>query len=439
MWVVLRYGALGKTSITLGAINSLIYDYFEVNRVLVIAPIRVADMTWDAEIKKWDHLSHLTIVKILGGAEHRRMMLTKVADIYTINRENVQWLVEQYGNKWPFDMVVVDELSSFKNPQSKRFKALKKVMPFVNRFVGLTGTPAPRSLMDLWPQLYLMDKGKRLGKTLSKFRSRYFKVGKRNGHIVYDWVLLPGAEVKMQDDIRDICMSLKAKDWLDMPKRTDITIDVSLPSEIMKDYKQFEREKILELGNDKAVVGSNAGVVLGKLLQYSSGMLYDDEHDQVKIHDYKLEALGELIEEANGKPVLVFYYFKFDFERIMRYFPQLIVRGIDNQHDIEEWNSGKIDMLLVHPASVGHGLNLQEGGNIIIWYTLPNWNLELYQQANARLHRQGQRYPVFIYHLLAKGTVDEDVMQSLMDKEVTQNSLMEALKAKIKRIKQNDE
>lgn len=408
------------------------FDSFEVSQVLVIAPIRVADMTWEAEINKWDHLSHLKISKVLGTADQRKKALSTNADIYTVNRENVEWLVNYLGSKWPFDMVVVDELSSFKNPKAKRFKALKRVMPIANRFVGLTGTPAPRSLMDLWPQLYLMDRGQRLGKTLTEFRCRYFKPGKSNGHVVYDWILLPGAEKKIQNAIGDICMSLKAVDWLDVPERTNITIDVVLPNEIVRDYKRFEREKILELENDRAVVGSNAGVVLGKLLQFSSGMLYDDEHDIAKIHDFKLKALEELVEEANGKPILVFYYFKFDFERIKNFFPKLKIRGIDSQTDIDDWNNEEVDMLLVHPASVGHGLNLQDGGNTIVWYTLPNWNLELYQQANARLHRQGQKHLVFIYHLIAKGTVDEDVMKSLDSKDASQEALMNALKAKIR-------
>lgn len=408
------------------------YDHFSINKVLVIAPIRVADITWEAEIHKWDHLRHLTISKIIGTADQREKAIAKEADIYTINRENVQWLIQYLRRKWPFDMIVVDELSSFKNSKAKRFKALKQVMPKVSRFVGLTGTPAPRNYTDLWPELYLMDRGERLGRTLSEFHSRYFRPGKSNGHVVYDWNLIPGSERKIYNAIGDICMSLKAEDWLNLPKRSDITVDVEFPVSLMKEYKQFEREKILELENDHTIVGSNAGTVMGKLLQYSSGMIYDDDREAVKIHDYKLEALSELVIAANGKPLLVFYYFKFDFERIKNAFKNLEVRSLDNKDDVTDWNEGKIDMLLVHPASVGHGLNLQDGGNTIVWYTLPNWNLELYQQANARLHRQGQKRPVFIYHLISKGTVDEDVMRSLEQKDTSQQALMAALKAKIK-------
>ncbi len=407
------------------------YDYFTVNKVLVIAPIRVADYTWDAEIQKWDHLRHLSVSKILGNVKQRKLAINTNADIYTINRENVQWLVSYLGNHWNFDMVVVDELSSFKNTKAKRFKALKQIMPKVSRFVGLTGTPAPRNYTDLWPEIYLMDRGERLGRTLTEFHNRYFKPGKSNGHVVYEWNLVPGSERKIYDAIGDICMSLKAKDWLSLPKRTNITVDIELPNGLFREYKQFEREKILELEDHHMLVGSNAGVVMGKLLQFASGMVYDDNHEPIAVHDYKLEALSDLVIAANGKPLLVFYYFKFDFERIKNTFKDLDVRQIERQKDVEDWNKGDIDILLVHPASVGHGLNLQEGGNTIVWYTLPNWNLELYQQANARLHRQGQKKPVFVYHLLSNGTVDEDVMRSLEQKDVSQQALMNALKAKI--------
>lgn len=276
-----------------------------------------------------------------------------------------------------------------------------------------------------------MDRGERLGRTLTEFHTRYFKPGKSNGHVVYEWNLIQGAERKIYDAIGDICMSLKAKDWLSLPKRTNFTVDIELPNGLFREYKQFEREKILELEDNHMLVGSNAGVVMGKLLQFASGMVYDDNHEPIAVHDYKLEALSDLVIAANGKPLLVFYYFKFDFERIKHTFKDLDVRQIESQKDVEDWNKGNIDILLVHPASVGHGLNLQEGGNTIVWYTLPNWNLELYQQANARLHRQGQKKPVFVYHLLSSGTVDEDVMRSLEQKDVSQQALMNALKAKI--------
>ena len=419
---------MGKTSITLTALSDLMYDRFEVRKVLIIAPIRVAQATWPDEIGKWDHTRHMTFSRILGSRSQRTRAIRQEADIYLINRENVSWLVDFWKSNWPYDMVVVDELSSFKNPQAKRFKALKTVMPLVDRFVGLTGTPAPKGLPDLWPQLYLMDQGKRLGRTLGAFRSTYLIPGRKNGFVVYDWVLQEGAKRRIYDAVEDICMSLKAEDWLNLPDCQYITQEVILSAQTMHQYKRFKREKILEICEDGVITASNAGVVTNKLLQFTAGAVYDEKHEVQQLHDTKLDALEDLVEAANGNPVMVFYYFKHDEDRIRARFTGLNIRSIENQQDVQDWNAGKIDMLLVHPASVGHGLNLQEGGNTIIWYTLPNWNLELYLQANARLHRQGQKHTVMIYHLIAKGTVDEDMMRSLMEKDISQKALIEALK-----------
>lgn len=419
---------MGKTSVTLTAINILMYDYFNVEKVLIIAPIRVAQSTWPDEISKWEDMRHLTYARVLGSRQQRLKALKQEVDIYLINRENVSWLVEVVGRDWPFDMVVVDELSSFKNPQAQRFKALRKVMPLVDRFIGLTGTPAPKGLPDLWPQLYLMDQGKRLGRTLSTFRSRYLMPGRRNGHVIYEWLLQEGAKRRIYDAIGDICMSLKAEDWLKLPDCQYLTQEVVLSKQAMQQYHRFKREKILEICEDGVITAANAGVVTNKLLQFTAGAVYDEAHKVRQIHTAKLEALEDLLEAANGQPVMVFYYFRHDYELITEHFPDDNIRTIEDQQDVADWNDGKIDMLLVHPASVGHGLNLQHGGSIIIWYTLPNWNLELYLQANARLHRQGQTETVRIYHLVAKGTVDEDMMKSLEQKDVSQKALIEALK-----------
>lgn len=419
---------MGKTSITLTAISDLMYDYFRVRKVLIIAPIRVADTTWPAEINKWDHTKGLTYAKILGDRKQRLAGIAQDVDVYLINRENVQWLVEQCGSRWPYDMVVIDELSSFKNPKAKRFKAIKRVLPRVKYFVGLTGTPAPKGLPDLWPQVYLMDQGARLGKTLTAFRGRYLRPGRSNGHVIYEWLLQDGAKRRIYEAIGDICMSLKAEDWLKLPECRYINHEIILPDKVMQQYRRFKQNKIIELCPDGVITAANAGVVTNKLLQFTAGAVYDENHAEQYLHDEKLNALEDLLEAANGNHVMVFYYFKFDFDRIRQRFPGLNIRAIEDQQDVKDWNDGKIDILLVHPASVGHGLNLQQGGNIIIWYTLPNWNLELYLQANARLHRQGQKRAVTVYHLIAKGTVDEDMIRSLESKDVSQRALIEALK-----------
>lgn len=423
---------MGKTVITLTVIQELMYDYFEVTKTLIIAPIRVARSTWPNEIKKWKHTQSLTYALILGDRQSRIKALEQDADIYLINRENVAWLVDYWKSDWPYDLVVIDELSGFKSPQAKRFKALRKVMPLVDRFIGLTGTPTPKGLLDLWSQVYLMDQGNRLGKTLTAFRSRYLIPGRRNGHVIYEWGLQPDAKRRIIETISDICMSLKLEDWLSLPPCQYLQHRVQLPSTVMFQYKQFEREKILALSEDDVITGANAGVVSNKLLQFTGGAIYDEEHKVQHIHDVKVDALEDLMEAANGEPVMVFYYFKHEYDRIFEKFQEQYRIGvIDGAEDEAAWNNGEIDLLLVHPASVGRGLNLQYGGSIIVWYTLPNWNLELYQQANARLHRQGQTKLVRIYHIIAEGTIDEDVMQSLDKKDTAQKALIEALRAKI--------
>ncbi|MBC8580167.1 SNF2-related protein [Zhenhengia yiwuensis] len=416
---------MGKTVSTLTAVLELLFDYFEVSKVLVIAPLRVADTTWTDEVDKWEHLSELKVAKVLGTQDERIKALGAKADIYVINRENVSWLVERYKARWPFDMVVVDELSSFKSPKSKRFKDLKKVLPYIKRIVGLTGTPAPNSLLDLWPQLYLLDRGERLGKTLTSYREKYFLPDKRNQHIVYTYKLKPFADEDIHKQIGDICISLSADDYLELPERIDNIIKVKLPEKVMKQYKEFEKEQLLELqGTD--ITAATAGVVVGKLLQMANGQIYDDEGEVHKIHEAKLEALSELVD--TGQPLLVFYNFKHDYECLMSAFKN--PRTLKTSQDIKDWNEGKIQLLLAHPASVGHGLNLQAGGNIIIWYGL-TWSLELYQQANARLYRQGQKNNVIIHHLVAEGTVDEHVMEVLQTKDKGQQGLLQAVKAMI--------
>ena len=423
---------MGKTVSTLTAVLELLFDYFEASKVLVIAPLRVADTTWTDEVDKWEHLSELKVAKVLGTQDERIKALGAKADIYVINRENVSWLVERYKERWPFDMVVVDELSSFKSPKSKRFKDFKKVLPYIKRIVGLTGTPAPNSLLDLWPQLYLLDRGERLGKTLTSYREKYFLPDKRNQHIVYTYKLRPFADQEIHKKISDICISLSAKDYLDLPERIDNIIKVKLEDRIIKQYKEFEKEKLLEL-KDTDITAATAGVVVGKLLQMANGKIYDDEGQVHMIHDAKLEALSEIIENVNGQPVLVFYNFKHDYDSLVRRFKKLEPKTLQTGEDIKAWNAGRIKILLAHPASVGHGLNLQAGGNVIIWYGL-TWSLELYQQANARLYRQGQKNSVIIHHLVAEGTVDEHVMEVLQTKDKGQNTLLEAVKARIKEV-----
>lgn len=423
---------LGKTVTTLTAVSELLHDRFEVSKVLVIAPKRVAEDTWSRETEKWDHTKYLRVSKILGPEKVRIKALEDQAELYVINRENVEWLVNYYGKKWPFDMVVIDELSSFKSAKARRFRALRKVRPLIKRLVGLTGTPAPNSLIDLWPQIYLLDQGERLGKTITSYRDKYFSPDKRdpNRHIVYSWKLKTEAENSIHEKISDICISMKAKDWLQLPERIDNVVKVTLPQKAKEKYKQLEKDLLLPF-KDGDVVADTAAVLSNKLLQLANGAVYDENKEIQEIHDEKLQALADLLEAANGKPVLVFYTYKHDLARIKNQFKD--ARTLDTSEDIKEWNEGKISMLLAHPASAGHGLNLQAGGHIIVWFGL-TWSLELYQQANARLDRQGQKNNVIIHHLVTEGTVDEDVMRALEGKALGQDALLAAVKARLERI-----
>lgn len=417
---------LGKTVSTLIAIEQLMYDQFDIKKVLLIAPKKVAESTWTQEANKWNETSCLKIASVLGPEKDRIKALQSDSDIYVMNRENVQWLYEYYCKKtFPFDMLVIDESSSFKNPRAKRFKAMRKMRPFFKRVVILTGTPAPNTLMDVWAQMYLLDGGDRLGKTITEYRNRYFKPDKTNGHIVYSYRLLPGGDTAIFGKMQDICMSLKAKDYLTLPERIENVITVEMNPKEWVLYKEMERDHVLSLVDDDAVSALNAASLAGKLLQLANGAIYTDAGETIIVHNEKVERLKELVETNEGKPMLVFYNFKHDLQAIKGAFPKAVELKTDD--DVAEWNKGNIQMLLAHPASAGYGLNLQAGGNIIVWYGL-TWSLEQYQQANARLHRQGQTQPVIIHHLVTKGTMDEQVMKALERKEVGQDALLEAIK-----------
>jgi SNF2 family DNA or RNA helicase len=426
---------LGKTVITLTAVMDLKYNRFAVNKVLVIAPKKVAESTWAREASKWDHLQLLRISTVLGSQVKRVRALNTPADIYVINRENVQWLVEYYRNAWPFDMVIVDEFSSFKNHQAKRFKALSWVRPHINRIIGLTGTPAPNGLLDLWAQVYLLDSGERLGKKITGFRERYFEADQRNRDRVFSYAPKAGADEVIQSLIGDICVSMKAEDYLELPDITYNTIPVMLDSKGEKAYKKLETEMLLQVDESTIDAGS-AAVLTNKLLQLCNGAVYDEERNIVNIHDCKIEAFMELLEGLNGKPALVFYNFQHDKARIKKALEKtsLRIRELKTDQDQIDWNNKQIDILLAHPASAAYGLNLQDGGNHVIWFGL-NWSLELYQQANKRLHRQGQTEKVIIHHLTVAGGVDEDVAAALENKTSTQDQLMAALKARIEKVK----
>ena len=422
---------LGKSVITLTALVDLLHDSFEVSKVLVIAPLRVANTTWLDEVLKWKHLKNLRVSRVLGSAKERTMALYKKADIYTINRENVPWLVDLYKNEWPFDMVIIDELSSFKSPSAKRFRALKKVRHKIKRIVGLTGTPAPNGLLDIWSQIYLLDGGERLGRTFSGYRGRYFHPQKYvNGGIPTDYALNDDAEEKIYHKISDICISMKALEYLKMPEIIFNKVEVELSEKEMKLYRKLERDLLLPLeGSD--VDAANAAVLSNKLLQMAGGTVYDEYKDVHQIHDRKLDALEDLIEAANGKPVLIYYGFQHERDRIRQRFE---TGEINTSEDIARWNRGEMKIALCHPASAGHGLNLQEDGSTIIWFGI-TWSLELYQQANARLWRQGQKNTVVLHHILAKDTIDQRVMMALDNKDTGQNALIEAVKARIDNIK----
>ncbi len=420
---------LGKTVITLTAIEELKNDYLEDVKVLVIAPKRVAEDTWTTEHEKWDHLKDLKVVKIMGTPKQREKALTEEGDIYIITRDNVAWLVDLLGRKWDFDTVVIDELSSFKSNQSKRFKSLRKVRPLIKRVIGLTGTPAPNGYEDLWAQIYLLDRGERLGKTITEFRRRYFNTLYRHGYNEYE--LKEGAKEKIDAALKDLCISMKAKDYLNLKEPLYINRAAKLDKKEYKLYKDMERDAVLEL-EDEDITALSAAAVSNKLLQLANGAIYTDEKEVIEIHNKKLEVLEELIEEAKGEPVLVFYNFQHDKDRIIEKFKK-DVRVLDTEKDIKDWNNKKIKILLAHPAGAGHGLNLQEGGSIIIWFGL-TWSLELYQQANARLNRQGQKETVRIYHIIAEKTIDERVLEVLKGKNTRQEELLRKLKAELKKI-----
>ena len=424
--VLLEMG-LGKSVISLSAINELMLDYFDVSRTLVIAPLRVANSTWPDEIKKWDHLKHLNYSVVIGSEKERLDALGKPVHIYLINRENVDWLITKSGIPWKFDMVVIDELSSFKSYQAKRFKSLLKVRTKLKRIVGLTGTPSSNGLMDLWAEFRLLDMGERLGRYITYYRQNFFVPDKRNQQMIFSYKPKDGAEKKIYSLISDITISMKSKDFLKMPECLMNEVIVTLSDKEQKLYDSLKHDMVLSL-EENEIDAINAAALSNKLLQMSNGAVYNGDKESLHIHDRKLDALEDLIEGANGKPVLVAYWFKHDLEKIKDRFD---VREIKSAKDISDWNKGKIPVALIHPASAGHGLNLQAGGSTLIWFGL-TWSLELYQQTNARLYRQGQDSTVVIHHILTKGTIDEDVMKALKSKKKIQDALIESVKARLK-------
>ena len=424
---------LGKTSITLTALNNLLFDSFKVRRILVIAPLRVARNTWGAEIDKWDHLSGLRYAVAVGTENERLAALQKQADIYLINRENVQWLISESGIPFDFDMVVIDELSSFKNHQTKRFKALMKVRPRVKRIVGLTGTPSSNGLMDLWAEFRLLDMGERLGRFIGQYRTSYFRPDKQNGQVVFSYKPLPGAEKQIYGKISDITISMKSDDHLQMPELINSRYTVYLSEKEDSHYADLKKDLVLQLP-DGEITAANAASLSGKLSQMANGAIYTDAGETVAIHERKLDALEDIIEAANGKPVLVAYWFRHDLERITERLHKLKIpcSKLDTDGSIRKWNAGEIPVALIHPASAGHGLNLQSGGNTLVWFGL-TWSLELYQQMVARLWRQGQASEtVVVQHIITKGTIDERIMKALSEKDTTQAALIDAVKADLK-------
>lgn len=423
--ILLEMG-LGKSVITLTAINELMLNYFDVGRVLVIAPFRVAKATWSSEIKKWDHLKYLTYSIVTGNPKERIKALNSPAHIYIINRENVDWLITKSNFPFNFDMVIIDELSSFKSYQAKRFKTLLKVRPKVKRIVGLTGTPSSNGLMDLWAEFRILDMGERLGRYITHYRQNFFTPDKRNQQMIFSYKPRDGAERAIYNLISDITISMKSKDFLKMPKCVMNEVKVSLSDKEQKIYDLLKEDMVLSL-KGKEIDAINAASLSNKLLQMASGAVYGEEKESIIIHDRKLDALEDLIEGANGKPVLIAYWFKHDLTRIKKRFD---VREIKTTKDITDWNEGKIPIALIHPASAGHGLNLQDGGSTLIWFSL-TWSLELYQQTNARLNRQGQKNTVVIHHIITKGTIDENVMKALNKKTKVQDELIDAVKANL--------
>lgn len=427
---------LGKTAITLSAIKKLKYEYWRVCKVLIVAPKKVAESTWSKEAAKWNQLKNLRFSFVLGSAEKRIKALNTPADIYMINRENVKWLVDYYRNAWPFDMVVLDESSSFKNHQAKRFKALKAIRSHIQRMVLLTGTPTSRGLMDLWAQVYLLDSGKRLGRTITAYRDAYFVPDKRSRTTIFSYAPKEGAEEAIYKSISDICISMKAEDYLELPELIYEDIPVQLDTAAQKAYDRLERDTLLPI-DETVITAGSAGVLRGKLLQLCNGAVYNDDYEVIPVHECKIEALLETIEQLNGQHAIICYNFKHDKTRLFEALKAThsTVKVYEGKAEEDEWNAGNIDLLLVQPASCGYGLNLQDGGHHIIWFGLTD-SLELYQQTNKRLHRQGQPYPVIIHHLLVQGGTDEDVIKSLGGKADVQDSLLEALKVRIQKVKE---
>ena len=417
---------LGKTITTLTAINELMYDSFEISKVLIIAPLRVAQSTWKDEIEKWDHLSLLRYSIAVGDEKERLKALKQNSDIYIINRENVDWLVTKSGIEFNFDMLIIDELSSFKSHTSKRFKSLLKIRPYFERVVGLTGTPSSNGLMDLWAEFRVLDLGERLGRYITHYRNEYFLPDKRNGAVIYSYKPQPNAEERIYRRLADMTISMKSTEYLKMPELILNELEINLDEEDQIKYKKFKKEMVMTI-QEKEIDALNAASLSNKLIQLANGSIYDEDKKFYEVHNKKLDKLEEIIESANGKPVLVAYWFKADKERIEKRFK---VREIKTADDIKQWNMGMINLALIHPASAGHGLNLQSGGSTLVWFSL-TWSLELYQQTNARLYRQGQKDTVVIHHLITKNTIDEDIMKSLKRKDKTQEALMKAVKARI--------
>ncbi|MEE3692415.1 DEAD/DEAH box helicase [Streptococcus suis] len=430
--VILDMG-MGKTATTLSAVNELMFDRFEVTKVLVIAPLRVANTVWSDEIEQWSELRHLRYSKIVGTPKQRKVALQKDADVYIVNRENLPWLVEQCSPYFKWDMVVIDELSSFKSWQSKRFKAFMAMRPYMKRIVGLTGTPSSNGLMDLFAEFKVIDGGKRLGRFIGEFRSRYFEEGRRNGNIVYEYIPMDYAECQIQDKISDITISMKALDYLDMPELISTKKLVRMTEKEKEKYIQFKKEYVLSELDGLEVTAANAASLTNKLVQLSNGAVYSDDHTVVALHEQKLDALEDILESANGEPVLVAYWFKHDLARIIGRLEKLKVKSrvLKTGEDIREWNKGNVPVGLLHPAGAGHGLNLQKGGHHLVWFGL-TWSLELYQQTNARLWRQGQESEtVVIQHIVTEGTIDEEILKALENKDAQQERLIAAVKAQV--------
>ena len=430
--VILDMG-MGKTATTLSAVNELMFDRFEVTKVLVIAPLRVANTVWSDEIEQWAELRHLRYSKIVGTPKQRKVALQKDADVYIVNRENLPWLVEQCSPYFKWDMVVIDELSSFKSWQSKRFKAFMAMRPYMKRIVGLTGTPSSNGLMDLFAEFKVIDGGERLGRFIGEFRSRYFEEGRRNGSIVYEYIPMDYAECQIQDKISDITISMKALDYLDMPDLISTKKLVRMSEKEKEKYSQFKKEYVLSELDGLEVTAANAASLTNKLVQLSNGAVYSDYHTVVALHEQKLDALEDILESANGEPVLVAYWFKHDLARIMGRVEKLKVKSrvLKTEEDIREWNKGNVPVGILHPASAGHGLNLQKGGHHLVWFGL-TWSLELYQQTNARLWRQGQEAEtVVIQHIVTEGTIDEEILKALENKDAQQERLIAAVKAQV--------